>query len=78
MEGRTIIKEKVKYGYLKDKCMIMVNVKKTNLLFRFGFNPGKFRFSPKPEKETVLLLKDFLKTLSPLLSTAHKEVRILF
>lgn len=47
---------------------MLKNKTKKHLLFRFGFKPGKFRFSPKTvfgktEKETVLLLKDFLKTL---------------
>lgn len=87
-EGRTIIKEKLRYRYLKDKCMVMVNVKKTSLLFKFGFNPGKFnsgkfRFSPKPEMESVLDCSaseglpenpSHLGVGKPLLSTAFKEV----
>lgn len=63
--------------------MVLVNITKTSLLFRFGFNLGKFRFSPKPEKETVLDCSaseglpensSHLGVGKPLLSTGLKEV----
>lgn len=59
------LREKLKYGYLKDKYVFILREREI--------------FSPKLEMETVLLLKDLLKTIlnleleEPLLSRSHKK-----